>query len=36
VKETKSKKEIKTASSTGTDTRTLINNPYAMLEVEEV
>lgn len=36
VKETKSKKETKTTSSTGTDTRTLINNPYAVLEVEDV
>ena len=36
VKETKSKKETKTTSSTGTDTRTLISNPYAVLEVEDV
>ena len=36
VKETKLKKETKTTSSAGTDTRTLINNPYAVLEVENV
>jgi hypothetical protein len=36
VKETKSKKETKTTSSTGTDTRTLISNTYAVLEVEDV